>query len=173
MKVGKLEIDLNELREFLVKAKKHCYAGNGEKQILTDGSKQLTFKEGNFHYTDNYAGYFQAPGTEIVRWQKEDGQRIWQMSYSGGMNPTNLSNKELAEKTFSFLKEALLQVTFENPFRGPEPSFVKEDFIYRAKTVYAAIPIKKIMRFKGHEEIFLKDQFVFSQDYIGGLVRPE
>ena len=70
MKIGQLEIDLEELRNFLVIAKKNAYAGGGVKKREIDGSKTFTFQEGNFHYTDNYAGSYQAPGNEIVRWQR-------------------------------------------------------------------------------------------------------
>jgi hypothetical protein len=100
IKLGKLEIDLDELRAFIVRAKKHCYAGNGEERRLADGSKQLVFQEGDFWYEDNYDGYYQAPGRELVKWQREDGQRIWQMSYSGGMLPRFHGNRELAKRTF-------------------------------------------------------------------------
>src|SRR3989344_982930 len=104
MKLGKLEIDLEELRDFIVEGKKNCYAGNGEEVILTDGSKRLRFQEGNFYYEDSYAGYYQAPGRELVRWKRKNGQRIWQMSYSGGMIDLENLNKDLVERAFAFLK---------------------------------------------------------------------
>src|SRR3989344_9654424 len=130
IRLGELEIDLEELEGFLVAAKRNGYAGGEGKKREADGSKTFTFQEGNFHYTDNYAGSFQAPGNEIVRWQKPDGQRIWQMSYSGGILPQFQGDEELAKQTFKFLKKALMKGDFEHPFRGP-PKFEDEDFIYR------------------------------------------
>ncbi|MEK6898299.1 MAG: DUF5680 domain-containing protein [Nanoarchaeota archaeon] len=168
MKIGKLEISLEELQHFIVKAKRNGYAGGTEKQREKDGSKTYTFQEGNFHYTDNYAGSNQAPGTEIVKWQREDEQRIWQMSYSGGMLPEFWENEKLSEQTFKFLKEVLMQVTFNHPFRGPQ-SYEGDDFFY-----FSGVQ-GNIKRFKGNEEIFSRslDKTVFSQDFIGGLVIPK
>src|SRR3989344_2159039 len=130
IKLGQLEVDLGELTDFIVEAKKNGYAAGGEKRRWSDGSKTFTFHNGNFHYRDNYAGSYQAPGNEIVRWQKPDGQRIWQMSYSGGILPQFQGDEELAKQTFKFLKKALMKGDFEHPFRGP-PKFEDEDFIYR------------------------------------------
>lgn len=182
VRLGKLEVDLDELRGFIVKAKKNCYAGNGEEGRLPDGSKILTFQEGNFHYTDNYDGYYQAPGSEIVRWQKPEGQRIWQMSYSGGMS-LEFRNESLAKETFDFLKKALKQISPDKPFRGPEPLFFSSDnlsegdFVYSADTdISESFWRENFTRFRGIEEIRHRKQrgfTIFSQDYIGGLVIPK
>lgn len=168
MKIGKLEIDLQELAEFLVKAKKNAYAGEGEEKRLPDGSKLLVFRKGDFYYEDNYAGSYQAPGNEIVRWQREDGQRIWQMSYSGGMLPKFWGDEKLSHLTFEFLKDALMQVNSKSPFRGLK-IYGGIDFIYKAKVK------GDIQRFLGKEEIINRKSLVtvFSQDFIGGLVIPK
>ena len=170
IKLGKLEINLEELRDFIVEGKKSGYAGDGKEQIAEDGSRILTFQKGNFHYTDNYAGYFQAPGTEIVRWQESNGQRIWQMLYSGGMQPNLYGDKELVHATFEFLKRSLSKITKENPFRGPEgPGFSEGEFFYGADTK------GDLTRFIGHEKITNKRiaRLVFSQNFIGGLIIPK
>ena len=169
MKIGQLEIDLKELTNFIVKAKKNGYAGGKEKRRETDGSKTFTFQEENFHYTDNYAGSYQAPGNEIVRWQREDGQRIWQMSYSGGMLPKFWENEKLSSLTFEFLKEVLMLVSFDYPFRGP-PRHEIEDFAYNVIEVEG-----DIRKFSGTEWIYSKalEKNVFSQNFIGGLVIPK
>ena len=178
MKIGQLEIDLKELTNFIVKAKKNGYAGGKEKRREADGSKTFTFQEGNFHYTDNYAGSCQAPGNEIVRWQREDGQRIWQMSYSGGMLPKFWGNKMLSYLTFKFLKNVLMQIGPESPFRGPS-KYENNGFVYKAEVE------GDIKRFSGKEHIYSrvyktgdvspisKLEIVFSQDFIGGLVIPK
>lgn len=163
---GDMHFTLEELADFLVVAKKSCYAGGGKEVRLADSSKQLTFQQGDFHYTDNYAGYFQAPGTETVRWQKPDGKRIWQMAYSGGMLPGCL-NDELTRNTFAFLKKALLQVSSEAPFRGPLTVFEEGDFKYWIQV------IGNIKRFRGEENMCYQNQRVFEQDFIGGLVIPK
>jgi hypothetical protein len=180
VKLGKLEIDLRALTEFIAKAKKRCYAGSGKEERAEDGSKVLTFQEGDFHYTDNYDGFYQAPGSEIVRWQKSNGQRIWKMSYSGGMFPQYWGDEGLAKETFAFLKRVLQKVRVELPFRGPIHSEEDSEGIlwtYTSFTVGIGIT-----RFSGKEEIHtekeikgnpLHNKMVFAQDYIGGLIIPK
>lgn len=168
VKLGKLEIDLRELAEFVANAKKNCYAGNGKEERAEDGSKVLTFQEGDFHYTDNYDGFYQAPGSEIVKWQKPNGQRIWQMSYCGGMLQEYWGSEAFSREVFAFLKEVLKQVTPERPFRGPESHDGKGYF-------YDDNLTGDLTRFSGQEEIgnIDLDKIVFRQDYIGGLIIPK
>jgi len=168
MKIGQLEIDLEELTNFIVKAKKNTYAGMGEEKRLPDGSKLLVFQEGNFYYEDNYGGSYQAPGRELVKWQREDGQRIWQMSYSGGMPSEFWGNKILKDKTFTFLREVLMLINFDYPFRGPL-RHENEDFAYTTEVK------GNIQKFSGIEWIRSKEleRIMFSQDFIGGLVIPK
>lgn len=180
-KLGRLEIDLEELRDFIVEGKKNCYAGNGKEIILPDGSKLLTFQEGNLYYEDNYSGYYQAPGRELVKWKNKDGQRIWQMAYSGGMIDLKNLDKDLVERAFAFLKKVLSKVPREEPFRGPKyfASIIvptsTESFAYHNKPHSDAA--NNLIRFKGEEEIIWghsgRFSYIFSQDYSGGLIIPK
>lgn len=171
MKLGQLEVDLDEFAHFLVKAKQKGYARGIGKIREADGSKTFTFQEGNFHYTDNYAGSSQAPGQEIARWQREGGQQIWRMAYSGGMLPEFWKDVELQERIFGksgFLQEVLMRVSLPHPFRGPR-EYHSNDFSY-------GVSIEgDIRRFKGWEWIDDKKikRLVFTQDFIGGLVVPK
>ena len=178
IRLGKLEVNLDELTVFLVEAKINCYASEGEEAKLSDSGRRLVFQQDNFHYTDEYAGYFQAPGSEIVRWKRANGQRIWTMSYSGGMLPKFQRDLEKAKKVYKLLKSALGLVNPVAPFRGPEgKKWVKGEigesmFIYKAKTE------GDIKRFRGREIISEQKQdedlvVVYSQEYIGGLVIPK
>jgi len=181
IKLGKIEIELNELTDFVVKAKKFCYAGGGNEIKLLDGSKLLTFQEGNLYYEDNYDGWYQAPGSELVRWQGPMGQRIWQMGYSGGMESNYFENEELTRETFGFLKQALLGVNAEMPFRGPgiyedrEHGFIYRNNVYRNIVKDGLVGGGDIKRFSGREDIFCQKEkaIVFSQDYTGCLVIPK
>lgn len=168
MKIGKLEIDLEDMKRFIIEAKKNGYAGRKEKVREADGSKTFAFQKGNFYYADNYAGSYQAPGTETVRWQKEKGQRIWQMAYSGGMSPEFWGNEKLAEQTFEFLREALMKGDSEYPLRGP-PHYSSNGFVYMMKAR------GDIRRFSGDEQIIEREpnRIVFSQEFIGGLIIPK
>ena len=156
------------MTRFIVSPKKKGYAGNGEKIREADDSKTFVFQDENFYYTDNYAGSSQAPGNEIVRWKKGDGQRIWQMSYSGGMLPEFWGDKELMKETFECLKKSLLLIDFEHPFRGPEK------YIWNNLKYVSSIK-GDIKRFNGKERIIDKrlNEIIFSQEFIGCLVVPK
>lgn len=158
-------MNLEELAKFLVKAKQNAWAGDG-KEITpqTPGFKELEFREGDWYYRDSYAGYFMAPGREIV-WHK--GEPVWMMAYNGGMIRGLHRDVELAKQTFAFLKEALKRVDVKRPFRGPA-SYAQRDYMY-----YNEVE-GDIQNFKGYECIFRKGiDLVFEQDYIGGLIVPE
>lgn len=159
-----MKIDLKQLAKFLVKAKVQTYASDGKEiEPQRPGFKELEFKEGDWEYRDSYAGFFFAPGQEIVRFQ---GKPIWTMAYSGGMNKKYHGDIEFARKTFSFLKEALKQAREERPFRGPE-KLEQDDFVYIDNSE------GDITCFKGTEKIIYQGEEVFKQDYIGGLVVPK
>lgn len=106
---------------------------------------------------------------ELVRWQNENGQGIWFMSYCGGMLPELRGDERLAYQTFEFLKKMLLKVNPEKPFRGPSAG-VEGDLTY-INNVHG-----NIERFNGEEYIDLKDfdrnDAIFSQNYHGGLIIP-
>lgn len=123
IKLGKLEVDLGELREFIVLGKKNGYAGDGKEQVLPDGSRRFIFQKGSFIYIDEYNGNTSISGHESIR---KKGQLIWRMSY----NAITSLDKDMAEKAFAFLKEKLFQVTSEFPFRGPEGISTNGNFVY-------------------------------------------
>ena len=173
VKLGELEIDLDELAESIVWFKQNVYGGtyigiNGKKEIMPDGSKRIVLQHGNFWYEDNYDGNSQAPGRELVKWQKEEGQWIWQMAYSGGMEPEFFNNEWLKKNTFGFLKIALSRVTPDMPFRG-SPDFQNENFMYICNVR------GDIKKFSGDEAILSKrlGKYVFSQNFNGCLVFPK
>ncbi len=168
MKIGQLEIDLEELTNFIVKAKKNGYAGGGEYLRLKDGSKIFTFQEKDLHYEDRFWGSIQAPGREVVRFKDENGQGIWFMAYSGGMHPEHWGDKRLSHLTFEFLKNALRKIDPKSPFRGLD-EYKNVNFIYETWAE------GDFQRFSGKEEIISKklERIIFSQDFIGGLVIPK
>ena|SRR3989338_66399 len=159
-----MQIDLDELARFLVKAKTTAYAGDG-KEISPErpGFKELKFSEGIWHYRDSYSGFFFAPGQEIVRLSTKP---VWAMAYSGGMRPEYHGNTEFAKQTFGFLKQALLKVEKTRPFRGPY-NFSAENFEYRDGSE------GNITDFRGTERILHDKKEVFRQYYIGGLIVPK
>ena len=172
VKIGQLEVDLNELSEFLVEAKKTSYA-RGKAEVIKDNSKIFIFQKGDFHYQDNYDGYYQFSGGEIVRWKNWDGQRIWQMNYFGGMSPELeklCKREELTEFTkrvYDFLKKTLLQVTPKMPFRGPKEA---REMDLRYENIFRG----DIEKFQGTENIsFGSNTIGYSLNYHGGLIIPK
>lgn len=159
-----MEINLEELARFLIKAKSEAWAGDG-KEIAPQrqGFKELEYSDGPWEYRDSYAGYFMAPGQEYVRFQD---QPVWMMAYSGGMSPENRGNKSFAKETFTFLKKALKMVEATRPFRGPE-NFCERDWEYKDSSE------GDITDFKGTEQILYQGTEIFKQHYCGGLVLPK
>ena len=156
-----MEIDLKALAKFLVKAKTQTYAGDGKEiQAQRPDFKELDFLEGDWYYRDSYAGFFYAPGQEIVRYKQ---QPAWSMAYSGGMLPKYHDDIDFAKQTFGFLKKALLKMEESRPFRGPE-NFKEGDWEYKDSSE------GDITDFKGTEHIYYKGEEVFKQNYIGGLI---
>ncbi|VVB78803.1 Uncharacterised protein [uncultured archaeon] len=172
------KFNLEELAEFLVKAKKATYAGDGkEVPSQRPGFKELEYNEGDFSYRDSYAGFFMAPGQEYVRFK---GEPIWLMSYTGGMNQELFGDVDFAKQTFAFLKKALSLVNMSSPFRGPA--------VFRSEKFEYSSSVKgDISSFKGRERIWHDSEageksnginlydldYIFEQDYIGGLVIPK
>jgi len=155
-------INTKQLAKFLVKAKKATYASANKMKISQERPlhDELEFEENGFYYRDSYIGFFQAPGMEEVRLEK-NGKTIWTMAYSGGMLPPYQKDFGFAKQTFTFLKRALSAVKESMPFRGPE-NLKEEEWEYKNKVE------GDIIRFIGREIILFKGKEVFTQDYIGG-----
>jgi len=159
------KINLEELAKFLVNAKRNTYASTDRMKIKPERPKfdELEYEENGFYYRDSYCGFFQAPGMEIVRTGGRDGEPIWTMAYSGGMNLGFHDDADFAKEVFEFLKQALLEVPMSMPFRGPRN-------LRDGEWEYTNDINGDIKRFVGHERVLHKGEEVFNQDYIGGLV---
>ena len=96
--------------DFLIKAKKATYAGKGaETASSRPGSHDLEYREGDMLYYDTYLGGEKFAGEEAL-WISD--KPYWSMNYAGRVTGENFSG--------DFLKEALLRVPADKPFRGPE-----------------------------------------------------
>ncbi|MEI6498915.1 MAG: DUF5680 domain-containing protein [bacterium] len=156
-----MEINLEQLKDFLFEANAHGYAGESQ-QIIPQrpGFQDLEYRRGEWYFRDSYAGAYFAPGQEVVYYKD---QPVWAMAYAGGMKFEHHNNKELTHNTIVFLKEALLNMDREKPFRGPI-SFKREKWRYLSR-------IKgEIKDFTGNESIFYQDNLVFEQNFIGGMI---
>ena len=147
----------NSFVNFLVKAKKATYANKSSKEKkLKEGSKQLTFEEGNFKYVDTYYGSCSFVGKEIIF---EKQKITWVMNYYGKV----LSKKVSPKKTYNFLKKALSKVSKKNPFRGPK-YFRDSNFKYINEFK------GNINCFNGTEKIFYKNKEIYILKYHGGFI---
>lgn len=120
---------LEDLADFLYRAKQETWAGNGAFEQLPDGGKRYSFSEGNWKYVDEYLGYLNSQGQEVASC---NGKPLWGMVYAGRMVsfPKNVKNveqkKTFAHESFEFLKRALQNPPINFPVRGP-PRFGEDN----------------------------------------------
>ncbi len=83
-------------------------------------------------------------------------QPVYAMNYSG----------RVLKDTFSgdFLKEALLRVPLDKPFRGPV-CFEQGEYLYQCKVT------GDYQWFQGYEEIYYKNTKIYECYYHGGIVK--
>ena len=156
-----MKINIDELVEFIILAKKEAYAGDGkELDPQRPGFKELDFRQEDLYYRDSYSGFFFAQGQEVVY---HKGKPIWAMAYSGGMRREYHGDIPFAKTVFGFLKQALLKVEKSRPFRGPTR-------LEEGDLLYVDESDGDVKEFRGREKIFYKGKEVFRQDYIGGLI---
>jgi len=155
----KREAWLKELAEFIVEANKNTWAADkGKVTPQRPGCKELDYERGDWHLRDSYTGYFRAPGMMIVYYKN---QPTWTMAYGGsGMEDNKYG---ITGETFGFLKEALMRVTPELPYRGPK-KFKVGEWEYKLKVD------GDLADFDGKEVIFKNKELVFSQLIFGGVV---
>jgi len=139
------------LIDFLIRAKKVTYAGKGaESTPSRPNSHDFEYTEESLTYRDTYLGGAKFAGEEAI-WKKD--VPVWAMNYVG---------RTLDEKfSGDFLKEALLLVTSELPFRGPK-QFKNGDYTYTC-TINGGFHW-----FNGVEEIHHKDTKVYECLFHGG-----
>jgi len=150
-------LEMNRLREFLVTANRAGYASsNTTVTTEDDGSHTIVFESGGWRFEDNFFGGEPYGGREAIA---VDGRVEWLMLYYGWVGSTHLTN----DVVYRFLRKALMQVTPETPYRGPE-AFVDGDLQYRNRVD------GDLANFEGVETIFHRGQQIYSARYVGGLV---
>lgn len=139
---------------FLIKTKKSTYAGKGPEMHPTrPESHDLQFEEGDLLYIDTYLGGEKFAGEEAL-WER--GKPFWAMNYCGRVIGNGFEG--------DFLKEALANVPFEMPYRGPS-EYKKDNLIYKC-TVDGDFEW-----FIGHEEIYSYDEIIYECMFHGGAVK--
>ncbi|MDV3426090.1 MAG: DUF5680 domain-containing protein [Bacillota bacterium] len=145
---------MSDIIEFLLRAKKATYAGKGpESKPYRPNSHDLEYTEGNLKYIDTYLGSSSFIGEEAL-W--EEDIPMWGMNYSGRVLNEGFEGH--------FLKEALREVPFDKPFRGPK-EFRRGDFLYLCD-------VKGDFEwFSGNEEILLNGTKVYECMFHGGKIK--
>lgn len=148
-------MDINKIIEFLLVAKKNTYAvANNKVDSCRMNSHDYRYQDKNgFIYLDSYFGGECFVGEEVV-WLHDTP--IWSMNYVGRVIGENFSG--------DFLKEVLMQVSAELPFRGPE-IYTKGDYHYHCKVD------GEFVWFQGYEEIFYMDEKIYECYFHGGTIR--
>lgn len=152
-------INLDELCNFLVKAKKSTYASGDSSKIVIedDSSKTLVFKDGEWRYHDNYFGGEPYGGREVVFFRN---MPVYIMVYYGYVNDKTLD----VQFIYNILQEALFLIPEKNPFRGPK-TYTSNDIEYC--NIYEG----NISKFSGEETIRSANGVIlYKAKYVGGLV---
>ncbi|WP_017415089.1 DUF5680 domain-containing protein [Clostridium tunisiense] len=147
--------DLNgDVIDFLCKAKKSTYAGNGEEiKASRPNSHDFEYVEGELKYIDTYLGGKQFSGEEAL-WRNDIP--LWSMNYAGRVLDEAFSEK--------FLKEVLSLVSKDNPYRGP---IIHE----KGQHKYHCIIKGKFEWFQGYEEIYFNNNKVYECFFHGGVIK--
>lgn len=148
-------IDINKIAAFLLLAKKNTYAAaeNQTKSSRMNSNDYCYEGKHGYTYYDSYLGGECFAGEEAV-WLHENP--VWSMNYAGRVIGENFNG--------DFLKEVLMAVPEELPFRGPE-IYTKGDYHYHCKVD------GEFIWFQGYEEIFYLDEKIYECYFHGGVIR--
>ena len=143
-----------QIVDFLIRAKRATYAGKGaETSPSRLKSHDLVYRDGQYMYYDTYLGGEMFAGEEAL-WIS--GTPYWSMNYAGRVTGENFSG--------DFLKEALLRVPEENPYRGPQ-EYRNGDYVYRCETE------GEFDWFQGTETIDYQGDQIYECRFHGGIIR--
>lgn len=143
-----------DIINFLCRAKKNTYAGKGNEELSSrPNSHDLQYAEGDLKYIDTYLGGEKFAGEEAL-WN--NSIPFWSMNYIGRVLSEEFEG--------DFLKEALLLVPKEYPYRGP---MVYQNGEYK----YHCIVNGDFEWFQGYEEIFYSDKKVYECVFHGGYIK--
>lgn len=140
-----------------MKAKLSGYAsgGEGQEKKFDDGSQGFEMISDGFRYLDRYNGFNPFVGSEQI--YNSNNALLWVMNYYGEI----LSIDSEPKKIYSFLKEAMLLISPDYPFRGPS-KFENQNFRYEN------VQHGNIERFHGIENIYEDNKKVYVLYYHGG-----
>ena len=143
-----------KITAFLIRAKQATYAGKGSETAPSrTASHDLAYCEDQLAYYDTYLGGERFAGEEAL-WIS--GGPYWSMNYAGRVTGDHFSG--------DFLKEALLHVPEDKPYRGPE-KYINGDYAYFC-TVEG-----EFNWFQGKETIDYRGEQIYECVFHGGLIQ--
>ncbi len=140
--------------DFLIRAKRATYAGKGAETAPSRiGSHDLVYREGYLMYYDTYLGGEKFAGEEAL-WIA--GAPAWSMNYAGRVTGAPFSG--------DFLKEALLHVPQDAPYRGPA-HYENGDYAYTCSIEGG------FDWFQGKESITYQSRPIYECYFHGGMIQ--
>lgn len=154
---------MEELSDFLIKAKKATYANVGAQKVAASrrGSNDYEYTDNKMTYHDTYFGGTSFIGEEVV-YEKGSKNPIWGMNYYGVTLGQELS-EDVIDKA---LRPALMRVGEDGvlPVRGPK-HFIDDDYEYTFDVN------GDLMCFEGAEEIRKNEKLVYRLHCVGGIIK--
>lgn len=147
-------IEIDKLIAFLLFAKRNTYAA-AENKVNSSRINSHDFRYENdngYTYYDSYLGGECFAGEEAV-WIHDTP--AWSMNYAGRVIGENFN--------IDFLKEVLMAVPEELPFRGPE-IYTNGDYHYHCKVE------GDFIWFQGYEEVFYRNEKIYECYFHGGII---
>lgn len=150
-------MNIDDLRQFLIDSNKSGYAGGKEKKWIkeSDGSTTIPFEKEEWRSHDNFYGG-EPYGGRVVVFHKN--MPVWMMVYYGW-----IVEGVAANPIYAVLRNALMRMPEEAPFRGPK-KFTDGEF------TYSNVWHGDIERYSGEEQITQKKEVFYRAHYMGGLV---
>ncbi len=111
------------------------------------------YKENDMMYYDTYLGSEKFAGEEAL-WIK--GEPYWSMNYAGRVTGDDFSG--------DFLKQALLRVKADMPFRGPE-KYSEGEYTYNCEAR------GDFEWFQGYETISFNGKMIYECFFHGGIIK--
>ena len=154
-----MNIDIDELNAFIVRAKAATYVGNGEHvPPCRTGSHDLRFVDGNWAYHDSYFGGTDFIGEEVVYFADKP---LWAMNYYGRILRDDLLTGAQAGQ---MIKASLSLMYKEGRFLG-DFEHQENDLTYVDKSE------GNVECLHGREFIRRGQETAYELDYHGGLIR--
>ena len=149
------------LEEFIVQAKSATYVGGGDKSATPtrQGSHDLGYRDGDWHYVDSYFGGTDFIGQEVV-WHQ--GTAVWGMSYYGRILRPDMIDGTTAGMV---IQRSLSTLYRQGRFLGGFTHLVEN-------LIYVDTNAGEFGSFTGVERIYRGHVETYRLDYHGGIIKP-